>query len=274
MAQTTGTGRRSMRSNSAVTGRSFSMTSRLGLEIGELADVGADDEAALLGGDDDEAADGLVARALLHLGDDLAQLLERPAAERILALALAIELSPGDAPLVDGEAPVLEVGQRTRQRLEHRNSSRRKPAGLRALCRLAIQSTLQRRSRRRANCAPPARRRFVVRLQRGGIEVVDGDDAGRERFQLAQLLALRSPSRCPAPSLRRSSRCRGSAGSCPPGWRVQASFPLPRRRPPFSASPRAGRSDRRDPSRHRCSASGDRALRGASSTSLTARWPR
>ena len=46
----------------------------------------------------------LVARALLHLGDDLRQLLERPAAERILALALAVELGPGDAPLIDARS--------------------------------------------------------------------------------------------------------------------------------------------------------------------------
>ena len=116
MAQTTGTGRRSMRSNRRVDRTQLVDDVRFGGEVGELADVGADDEAALLGRDDDEAADGLVARALLHLGDDLRQLLERTAPERVLVFALAIELGPADAPLIDGETPVLEVGQRTRQR--------------------------------------------------------------------------------------------------------------------------------------------------------------
>ena len=42
--------------------------------------------------------------------DDRAQLLEWPAAERVLAFILAVEDGPGDAPLIDGESPVLESG--------------------------------------------------------------------------------------------------------------------------------------------------------------------
>ena len=69
----------------------------LGLGLVELAHVGADDEALLLAGDEHEAADRLVARALLGALDDRRQLLERPPAERVLALALAVEHRPGDA---------------------------------------------------------------------------------------------------------------------------------------------------------------------------------
>ena len=70
----------------------------LGLDLLELAHVGADDEALLLAGHDDEAADGLVARALLDALDDGAQLLQRPPRQRVLALALAVERSPRRCP--------------------------------------------------------------------------------------------------------------------------------------------------------------------------------
>ncbi len=82
----------------------------LGAEIGELADVGADDKAALLARRDDEPADlARLGAGLDHL-DDFRELFQRAPAERVLGLTLAVELGPRDAPLIDAEVPVLEVG--------------------------------------------------------------------------------------------------------------------------------------------------------------------
>ncbi len=92
-------------------------------ELGELADVGADDEAPLLARRDDEPADLAAARALLDLLDDPGEFLQRAAPKRVLALALAVELGPRDPPLIDAEAPVLQVGKRLRHGFEHAKSS-------------------------------------------------------------------------------------------------------------------------------------------------------
>ena len=83
----------------------------LGVEALELADVGAGDEASVLGAHDDEALD-LAARGRgLDRLDDLAELLGRASAERIHAFTLAVHHRPGDALEVDGEAPVLQIGE-------------------------------------------------------------------------------------------------------------------------------------------------------------------
>jgi len=79
-----------------------------GLQLLELAHVGADDEPLLLAGHDDEAADRLGHRVRLDALDDRAQFLERPASERVLAFVLAVEHGPGDALDVDREAPILQ----------------------------------------------------------------------------------------------------------------------------------------------------------------------
>ena len=60
---------------------------RLGLEIVEkLADVGAGDEAFLLAGQEDHAANPLIARAFLDGGDDGLKFLDRLAPKRVLRL--------------------------------------------------------------------------------------------------------------------------------------------------------------------------------------------
>ncbi len=79
------------------------------LEAVELVDVGADDEVALLAGQQDESAHGAGACAFLDLRDDRSQLLEGPCAESVRARAFAIEDRPGDPLLVDREAPVVQV---------------------------------------------------------------------------------------------------------------------------------------------------------------------
>ncbi len=78
----------------------------LGLEALELADIGAGDEAFLLARHEDNAADALVARTFLDRLDDGAKLLQRPASERVLRLALNVEDGPGHAFEIDLEAPV------------------------------------------------------------------------------------------------------------------------------------------------------------------------
>ncbi len=84
---------------------------RLGVELVELADVCADDEALFLARQEYEAADGLGGRAFLDEFDDLPQFFQRATAERIGALALTVEHCPSDVLLVDGDFPVLEVCQ-------------------------------------------------------------------------------------------------------------------------------------------------------------------
>src|SRR5262249_19566601 len=71
-----------------------------------MAYVGADDEALLLAGDENEPADCLLTRSLLGALDDHGELLKRPPAQGVLALALAVEHRPGDALMVDREAPI------------------------------------------------------------------------------------------------------------------------------------------------------------------------
>ena len=83
----------------------------LGVEALELADVGAGDEAPLLGAHDDEALDLAACGSRLDRLDDVAELLGRAAAERVHALALAVDDRPGDALEIDREAPVLQVGE-------------------------------------------------------------------------------------------------------------------------------------------------------------------
>ena len=81
----------------------------LGPEVVELADVGAGDEAFLLAGHEDHAANALVAGAFLHRRDDGLKLLDRLAPERVLRLALDIDGGPGDPLQIDLEPPVLQV---------------------------------------------------------------------------------------------------------------------------------------------------------------------
>src|SRR5690606_2309298 len=74
----------------------------LGVEAFELADVGAGDEARVLAAHDHEALE-LAGLGALDRLDDLAELLGGPAAERVHALALAVDDRPGDALEVDRE---------------------------------------------------------------------------------------------------------------------------------------------------------------------------
>ena len=108
MPQTTGTGIASMRSSMASTGLIAVDHLGLGLELLELAHIGADDESLVLARQNDEAADRTVSGARFDTFDNRHQLLERTATERVLAFTLAVEDRPGDALLVDGEAPVLQ----------------------------------------------------------------------------------------------------------------------------------------------------------------------
>ena len=96
----------------------------LGVEALELADVGAGDEAPVLGAHDDEALDLAARGSCLDRLDDLAELLGRASAERVHALALAVHHRPGDALEVDREAPVLQIGECRR----HAHSTRRQYA--------------------------------------------------------------------------------------------------------------------------------------------------
>ena len=101
----------------------------LGLEVVELADVGAGDEAFLLARHEDDAANALVAGAFLDRRDDGLKLLDRLAPERVLRLALDIEGGPGDALEIDLEPPVLQVchircHDRSSQNLKSQNRHR------------------------------------------------------------------------------------------------------------------------------------------------------
>ena len=163
---------------------------------------------------------------LLDRHDDLAELLGRAAAERVHALALAVDDRPGDALEIDGEAPVLQIGK----------------------CRRHGRALLGGNMLRLGSAVPSRRcRRSAAReLARG--KIVDGDDARHEiaklgkraRFGLAQHALRFAP--------RRSSPCRGSASPRPCGSPARASCRPPRRPPPWRACSRAvlrGRPDRR-----------------------------
>ena len=83
----------------------------LGVEALEFPDVGAGDEARLLAAHQHQALDLAARGHVLDRLDDLAQFFGRAAAERVHALALAVDDRPGDALEVDGEAPVLQIGK-------------------------------------------------------------------------------------------------------------------------------------------------------------------
>jgi len=82
-----------------------------GVETFELTNVGAGDEARLLAAHQHQAFDLAGGRFLDGL-DDLAKLLRGPAAQRVHALALAVDDRPGDALEVDRDGPVLKIGKR------------------------------------------------------------------------------------------------------------------------------------------------------------------
>ena len=67
----------------------------------ELANVGTNDETALLARDDDETANALGARLGFNAFDDGVEFLDRPAAERIRAFAFPVEYRPRDIFAVD-----------------------------------------------------------------------------------------------------------------------------------------------------------------------------
>ena len=94
-------------------------------------------------------------------------------------------------------------------------------------------------------------RRHVVRPHLGRIEMVDGNDARRERFELAQHARLVIGDDAGLGRRRRSSRCRARDARCRRASRGRASSRPPRPRPPWRTSPRAGRSDRWGPARRR-----------------------
>ena len=83
----------------------------LGVEALEFPDVGAGDEARLLAAHQHQALDLAARGHVLDRLDDLAQFFGRAAAERVHALALAVDDRPGNALEVDGEAPVLQIGK-------------------------------------------------------------------------------------------------------------------------------------------------------------------
>src|SRR5262249_4170033 len=85
----------------------------------ELVHVGADNETLLLARRKDQAANAAVAGVTLDPLDDAVELLERPLAERVLALTLAVEHRPGNALVIDREAPVPEPVHRCRHALPH-----------------------------------------------------------------------------------------------------------------------------------------------------------
>ena len=86
----------------------------LGGEAREFADVGADQEAGRLGAHQHEALDLAVDGGGLGPFDDLAEFLGEAATDRVHALAFAVHERPGDALVVDGEAPVVKCGERRR----------------------------------------------------------------------------------------------------------------------------------------------------------------
>ena len=157
------------------------MTSCSLRNVFELANVGADDVAALLARHDDEAANSLGA----HLGFDTlydrVQLFDGAAAERVGALAFAIEDRPGDAFAVDREAPVLQlstvglgryVSHRSPQQIQTRPGS---------FCCQALGTTRV------------MAKRHIIRFHFRWIEMVDGDHASNElsRPRVADRLRLR-----------------------------------------------------------------------------------
>ena len=132
MAATTGTGSRSMRSNSS----SVSFTTSL--ILGSVSKLSNSRMSAptmkleLLAAHQHEALD-LAARmrGLLDPLDDLAELLGRAAPERVHALAFAVDHRPGDALEIDGEAPVMQIGKCRRH--DHLYSAAICSGGLRQL---------------------------------------------------------------------------------------------------------------------------------------------
>ena len=112
--------------------------------------------------------------------DDRAQLLERPPAERILALALAVEHRPGDA-----------LACRSEKRQSSQRQFMSQPwhstvAGLEP----TVASSRYSAAAALCMAARVVARRHVVRLHLGRIEVIDGDDARGQRLDLAQQRAL------------------------------------------------------------------------------------
>ena len=81
----------------------------LGFEAFEFADIGADDEAALLARHDDEAAHIVGVNFGFDALDDRVQLFDRAAAECVGALPFPVEDRPRDAFAVDRKAPVLQL---------------------------------------------------------------------------------------------------------------------------------------------------------------------
>ena len=98
--------------------------------------------------------------------DDLAELLGEPAAYRVHALALAVDERPGDALEIDGEAPVVKLGSGVGM-----VDPIRRQLGLSAARNVAGALWLG---------------RLLVRGKRGGVEIVDRDDAGDEIAKLGK----------------------------------------------------------------------------------------
>jgi hypothetical protein len=86
----------------------------LGDEAGEFADVGADQETSRLGAHQHEALDLAVDGGGFGPFDDFAEFLGEPAPHRVHALAFAVHERPGDALVIDGEAPVVKCGDQRR----------------------------------------------------------------------------------------------------------------------------------------------------------------
>src|SRR5262249_23797208 len=86
----------------------------LRIEVLELADVSASNEAGLLRTHQHEALGLAARRGRLDRLADLPKLFGGTASERVHALALAVDDRPGNALEVDREAPVLQVWKRRR----------------------------------------------------------------------------------------------------------------------------------------------------------------
>ena len=82
---------------------------RLGVELVELADVGADDEPLRLARHDDQA--GQISSVRLDVLDDASEFLERALSKRIGALPLAVEDRPGNLLDIDVEPPIMKIRQ-------------------------------------------------------------------------------------------------------------------------------------------------------------------
>ena len=111
MAATTGTESRSMRfSSSSVSFTTSAILSSVSKPSNSLMSAPAM-KLELLAAHQHQALDLAARGHVLDRLDDLAQLFGRAAAERVHALALAVDDRPGDALEVDGEAPVLQIGK-------------------------------------------------------------------------------------------------------------------------------------------------------------------